>query len=116
MKENTRAKIRLIPSARKEKLKNPEPEKPSVKPKSKDIWNDIEKDYDITKRMFGKKINFVGDQFKRQILFRDVEHAYVLANLGFSKPAVILAGGIIEELLSLYLQHKKIKPNGKTFN
>ena len=79
-------------------------------------WSDIEKDYDITKRMFGKKINFVGDQFKRQILFRDVEHAYVLANLGFSKPAVILAGGIIEELLSLYLQHKKIKPNGKTFN
>ena len=100
----------------KEKMKITESEKPPKSPKSKDIWNDIEKDYDITKRMFGKKINFVSDKFKRQILFRDVEHAYVLANLGFSKPAAILAGGVIEELLSLYLQQKKIKPNGNTFN
>jgi hypothetical protein len=34
--------------------------------------------------MFGKKINFVEDTFKRKIIFRDVEHAYVLASLGFS--------------------------------
>ncbi|MFC1495328.1 hypothetical protein ACFL6W_08610, partial [Thermodesulfobacteriota bacterium] len=100
----------------KEKMKNPAPEKPSIKPKSKDVWSDIANDYDISKRMFGKKINFVDDRFKRQILFRDVEHAYILANLGFSKPAVILAGGVIEELLSLYLQHKNIKPNRNTFN
>lgn len=100
----------------KEKMKISEPEKPPASPKSKEIWNDIEKDYDITKRMFGKRINFVGDKFKRQILFRDVEHAYVLANLGFSKPAVILTGSVIEELLSVYLQHKKIRPKGNTFN
>jgi hypothetical protein len=30
MKENTRAKIRLIPSARKEKLKNPVPKTPRL--------------------------------------------------------------------------------------
>lgn len=100
----------------KEKVKSPELEKPSASHNSRNVWNDIEKDYEITKRMFGKKIHFVSDKFKRQILFRDIEHAYVLANLGFSKPAVILTGSVIEELLSLYLQHKKIKHKGNTFN
>lgn len=80
------------------------------------VWDDIEKDYDITKRIFGKKINFIEDQFKKKIIFRDVEHAYVLANLGFLKPAVVLAGSVIEELLRIYLEHKKIAPKGKTFD
>jgi hypothetical protein len=101
----------------KDKMEIPESAKPTASPKSKNIWNDIEKDYDITKHMFGKKINFVSDKFKRQIIFRDVEHAYILANSGFSKPAVILTGGVIEELLSLYLHHKKVKLNrNNTFN
>ncbi len=84
--------------------------------KPSEVWANIEKDYDITKRMFGKKIHFVNDNYKRKIIFRDIEHAFVLANLGFSKPAVILTGSIIEELLNLYLQYKKIKPKGDTFN
>ena len=82
---------------------------------SKKIWDELQRDYDISKRAFGKKFYFVTDQFKRKIIFRDVEHAYVLANNGFSKPAVILAGGVIEELLRLYLDHKGIRPANKTF-
>ena len=83
---------------------------------SKNIWDEIQEGYDISKRGFGKKFNFVTDQFKRKIIFRDVEHAHILANNGFSKPAVILAGGVIEELLRLYLDHKRIKPANKTFD
>lgn len=74
------------------------------------IWGDIENDYRETKRAFGKKINFVTDAFKRKVIFRDIEQAYYLANVGFSKPAIILAGGVIEELLRLYLKEKNIMP------
>jgi len=83
---------------------------------AKQIWDEIEKDFDISKRAFGKKIDFITDVFKRKIIFRDIGHAYVLANLGYSKPAVILAGSVIEELLRLYLFAKKIKPENKTFD
>ena len=78
-------------------------------------WSQIEKDFGVSKRMFGKKINFVKDDFKRKIIFRDVEQAYVLAHNDFNKPAVILSGSIIEELLRLYLVHKGIKPNKDDF-
>ena len=84
---------------------------------SKDkAWDKIEKEYDINKIAFGKKIVFVKPKDKRDIIFRDVGHAYILANTDFFKPAVILAGGVIEELLRLYLKHKKIKPPSNTFN
>ena len=83
---------------------------------SKDNWEAIKSEYGISKRDFGKKINFVSDSFKRKIIFRDVEHAFVLASEDFSKPAVILAGGVIEELLRLYLKHKNIAAAGNTFN
>jgi len=77
---------------------------------SKANWEAIKDEYDETKRSFGKKINFVSDSHKRKIIFRDVEHSFVLASTGFSKPAVILAGSVIEELLRLYLKHKSIPP------
>jgi len=83
---------------------------------SKEIWEAIKSEYDICKKDFGKKINFVSDSFKRKIIFRDVEHAFVLASQGFSKPALILAGGVIEELLRLYLEHKNIKPLSNNFD
>jgi hypothetical protein len=82
---------------------------------SKENWEAIRSEYDISKKDFGKKINFVSDSFKRKIIFRDVEHAFVLASQSYSKPALILAGGVIEELLRLYLEHKKIKPKTKRF-
>jgi hypothetical protein len=57
----------------------------------------------------------MGD-FRRTIIFRDVEQAFILASSGFSKPAVILAGGVIEEMLRLYLEHKQIKPINNSFD
>jgi len=73
-------------------------------------WEAIEGEFGITKRGFGIRINFIRDPLKRTLVFRDTEQAFVLASSGFSKPAVILAGGVIEELLRLYLRHKHIKP------
>ena len=121
------------PSIKSQKVKIAEDIKRSIKPKpdqnkegidstmetalsSKKIWEEIQKDYGITKRAFGMKFNFITDKFKRRIIFRDVEHAYTLANNGLSKPAVVLAGGVIEELLRLYLSYKGIKPDKKTFD
>jgi len=75
-----------------------------------DAWIDIEREYDVSKRSFGKRINFVKDEFKRKVLFRDIEQAFLLAHHGFSKPSVVLAGGVIEELLRLYLMGKGVEP------
>jgi hypothetical protein len=86
------------------------PKKAAINLLSADIWHEIEREYDVTKRSTGKRINFIKDPFKRKIIFRDIEHAFVLANNGFTKPAVILAGGVIEELLRLYLIHMSVKP------
>lgn len=85
-------------------------------PSSRDIWNDIYEDFEVNKFTFAKNINFVTDGFKRKAIFRDIEQAYILAKNGFSKPAVILAGSVIEELLRLYLKTKKIKPANNTFD
>lgn len=86
-----------------------------MKIEAESTWVSIQRDYEITKRGFGKKINFVRDPFKRKIIFRDIEQAYVLANSGFSKPAVILVGSVIEELLRIYLAHRNITPNKNSF-
>jgi hypothetical protein len=80
------------------------------------VWNDIAAEYNISKQTFGKKFNFVKDPYKRKIIFRDVEQAYILSNNGFAKPAIILAGGVIEELLRLFLESKNQLPNNKTFD
>jgi len=82
---------------------------------TQNIWNDIRNNFGISKQTFGKKWNFVTDKYKRKIIFRDIEHAYILANQRFSKPATILAGSVIEELLRLYLESKNIKPTKNTF-
>ena len=84
--------------------------------KKNEIWLEIEKDYELSKRAFGIKINFVTDKFIREIIFRDVGQAYMLAKIGFPKPAVILAGSVIEELLRQYLKHKNIATANKTFD
>jgi|SRR3972149_8762682 len=79
-------------------------------------WKAIENEFGITKKSFGIKIKFITDPFKRIIIFRDVEQAFVLASLGFSKPAVILAGSVIEELLRLYLECKNVSPISDNFD
>ena len=79
-------------------------------------WKTIENEFGFSKKAFGKKINFVSDDYKRRIIFRDIEHSFVLATLGFPKPAVILAGGVIEELLRIYLKHNNISPISDNFD
>lgn len=76
--------------------------------KSDEIWEQIKQEYGIAKRSFSRKIRFVTDRFKKEIIFRDIEHAYVLAKVGYNKPATILAGSVLEELLRLYLKSKGI--------
>lgn len=90
--------------------------KPSVPLDLKASWADISKQFGTTRMGFGKRIRFVADPFKRKIVFRDIEQAFVLASLGCSKPAVILAGSVIEELLRLYLEHKGVSPVSNTFD
>jgi hypothetical protein len=107
-----------------EELKRMGANKPQLNSKKKDTkaaaatenWKAISKQFGVTKMAFGKRINFVKDPFKKEIIFRDIEDASNLASSGFSKPAVILAGGVIEELLRLYLDHKGIKPTNNNFN
>jgi hypothetical protein len=77
-------------------------------------WAGVEGEYEVSKRQFGKRINFVKDEFKRKVIFRDIEQAHFLASNGFYKPAVILAGGVTEELLRLYLESKGVKPQNNT--
>lgn len=81
-----------------------------------EIWKSIEEEYGETKREFGKKVAFVTDKYIRKVLFRDVAHAAYLANQGLAKPAVILAGGVIEELLRQYLISKGRSNPGRSFN
>jgi hypothetical protein len=94
-----------------------EPAPVTAKPQaeSKKTWKDIENEFGMKKTTLGKRINFISDRFKRTVILRDVEQAYVLASTGFSKPAVILAGGVIEELLREYLKYKNIRPTSNTF-
>lgn len=88
---------------------------PKVKSNNEDVWADIQEQFGMSKHKFGKKINFVKDGFKRDIIFRDVEQAYRLLKLGFCKPAVILSGGAVEELLRLYLESKNIRSENDNF-
>jgi len=83
---------------------------------SLDAWNRIKNDFGISKHSFGWKIDFVKDEFKRKIIFRDISNTYMLVEKGFNKSAVILAGSIIEELLRLYLEHKNIATSKNNFN
>jgi len=79
-------------------------------------WARIKNEFGVSKLTFGRKIYFVKDKFKRKIIFRDTLNTYMLAEKGFSKSAVILAGSIIEELLRLYLEYKNIHPAKNNFN
>ncbi len=92
---------------RKDKMKNTNNE---------DNWEKIEKDFDESKKSFGKKINFIKDKYIRTVIFRDIEHAYNLCKKGYFKPSVLIAGGVIEELLRQYLLYNNKKPNRDTFD
>jgi len=82
---------------------------------NQDVWKKIADEYGIDQKVFGKKIKFVNKSIKK-IIFRDVEDAYSLYKKGFSKPAIILAGGVLEELLRAYLVDKNQVPAKNTFD
>lgn len=82
----------------------------------KTVWAQINQDFDLTKRSFGRKLNFIHDPFKKKIIYRDVAQAYILSKNGFNKPAVIMAGSVVEELLRLFLMNKNIAISKGTFN
>jgi hypothetical protein len=98
--------------------KQKEPPLASAKgiPDVRGAWLKIDSEYDVSKRSFGRKINFVEDPFTRRVIYRDIGQAFLLARHGFNKPAVVLAGGVIEELLRLYLGHKKVVPSGNNLD
>jgi hypothetical protein len=75
------------------------------------IWTDIEKQFHTTKVKFGKQINFIVDAHKREIIFRDIAHAFGCYQNCFYKPAVILAGAVMEELTRCYLLSKGVNLN-----
>lgn len=81
------------------------------------LWEGIHNTYGISKNSFGRKISFVTDTYRRTTIFRDIGHAYYLSTNGFSKPAVILVGSVVEELLRLFLIHKGISiSNNDNYN
>lgn len=81
-----------------------------------EIWNRIQSDYDISKISFGRKINFIRDKYIRNVIFRDIAHAYFLAHEGMAKPAVILSGSVLEALLHEYLVNNGAGDVGGTLN
>ncbi|MFA5793728.1 MAG: hypothetical protein WC980_01465 [Candidatus Brocadiia bacterium] len=78
-------------------------------------WPEIESHFGKSKKEFGKKINFVKPNYKRTVIFRDIDHAFGCYQNGFYKPAVVLAGGVLEEVLRCYLESKGVKPENNNF-
>jgi hypothetical protein len=89
---------------------------PTWSPRDAGAWLEIEREYGVSKRALARRISFVKDEFKRNVIFRDIEQAFLLAQHGFHKPSLILAGGVIEELLRLYLQHKNLVPENNNLD
>ncbi len=77
-------------------------------------WEGIRRDYRLSRPMIGKKLNFMSPNSIRRAILRDIEQAYGCLDQHYYKPAVVLAGGVVEEVLRQYLQHKGIPP-GKEF-
>lgn len=99
-----------------EKYIKEETTKSSQRFQETDGWEIIEENYGISKLKFGKKINFIEDRKIRKIIFRDTAQAFLLESQGYFKPAIILSGGIIEELLRNYLHKKELVPKRNTLD
>ncbi len=77
---------------------------------SSNPWLEIKREFGVSKLTLAKRISFIKDEFKRDVIFRDIEQAYLLAQHGFYKPSVILAGGVIEEMFRIYLECRNVAP------
>lgn len=110
----------FLDEAEKEKSKKPSGKERQYNPDlelNKKVWLKIKEEFGISKRMFSKKVKaLTGDDYKRSAILRDVTHAYLLSHSRFYKEAVIVSGGVIEELLRLYLNQEGIKPPTKNFS
>lgn len=81
----------------------------------KETWKEIKAEYNLSKPTIGKRISFIRDDKARTIIFRDIWQAFFLLQNGFNKPAVILSGGVIEEILAQLLKCKGLLPSTDTF-
>ena len=79
------------------------------------IWNGITQDFGIAKSDLDARIYFIQSELAKEIIYRDIEHSYLLVKNNFPKPAIILVGWIIEELLRLYLESNNIKSSENNF-
>ena len=71
------AKEKNLRDASEKKIKEPSRLTFDLSPTN--IWHEIEREYGVSKRSIGEMINFIQNQFKRKIVFGDIEQAYVLA-------------------------------------
>lgn len=91
-----------------QKAASPRQPQPSGTPD--DPWDSIQTRFQISKIQFAKKIFFAKGVPTRNAILRDVANAYGCLQNGYWKPAVILSGGVIEELLRQYLIYKGRPP------
>lgn len=92
-------------------------ESPKTKKTRSNIsWTFVKDEFGIDKTTLSKRLNkFIKNDFKRGVILRDIGTAYSLLSLGFYKESVIISGGVIEEILRLFLLKNQIK-SGNTFN
>lgn len=74
------------------------------------VWKHIKSEYGLNQRAIAMKINFIKDSFRRSIILRDIRDAVFALDNGMTKIAVVLSGGVIEEILRCKLETKNIKP------
>ena len=79
------------------------------------VWEKIKIEFEYPKTKLAKKINFISDAYKKKIIFRDIAQSYYLYKKGCYKPSVILAGGVIEEMLKEFLKKHRVSPLTKDF-
>ena len=82
---------------------------------SSTVWKHIQSRYGLNQNTIAFKINFIKDSFRRSIILRDIKGAVFALEADMPKIAVILSGGIIEEILRCRLKSKNIKPQRNDF-
>lgn len=111
--------IKVLPRGRylyHENLVQKKPEKPlrAHTMSETDLWKEVSQVSGVTRMGFARKLSFIPKE-KRHVILRDVSHAYGCIKHGFYKSAVILSGGIIEEMLRIRLETKGLKSEKDKF-
>lgn len=88
-----------------------------TKTKSDLAWIKIKEEYGLTKVHVSRILNnFITDNYKRHSILRDIGNSYALESLGFYKASVIFAGGVLEEIIRLLLESKKLNVSNPSFS